>query len=114
MKQVRCKSGLIGSQEKLQKRYVDFSEFKSYCNIYGVHKRLGYVSMKACWESNPTIQSSVHPSDLSVVYFHVVKGKNSLRIKESTERLCAKVKNSISSFANREGALAQLNNTGLK
>lgn len=115
MKQVKCKSGLTGWQEKLQKVYNNsFDEFVGFCQIYNIHKRLGFPSMKSAWKSNPTIQGSVEPSDCAVVYFHVVKGKNSLRIKESTERLCAKVKNSVSSFANREGALAQLNSTGLK
>jgi hypothetical protein len=112
MKQVKCKSGLTGSQEKLQKRYEDFTDFKNWSRTYNIHGRLGFKSMKSAWESNPTIQSSVQPSDLSVVYFHVIKGKNGLRIKESVEHSCKKV-GSTSCFSNREGALAQLNNTEL-
>jgi len=102
MKSVKCKSGLIGSQEKLQDRYKDFSEFKNYSRVYAIHTRLGYVSMKGCWESNPTIQSSVEPSDLSRVYFHAVQTTKGFRIKESTERLCKDVKNSRVSFSTKE------------
>jgi len=66
-KQVRCKSGLTGSQEKLQNRYEDLEEFESYCDIYGIHTRLGFSSPKLAWKTNPTIQSSTNPSDLRVV-----------------------------------------------
>ncbi len=113
-KQVICKSGLRGSQYKLQDSYVNFNEFKAFCRGYGVHKRLGYSSMKAAWESNPTIQSSTNPSDLSIVYFHAVKGKKSLRVKESTEKDCSKVKGSMACFVSRGAAIAQLNATTLE
>lgn len=113
MKRVKCKSGLMGSQLKLQKNYDSFSEFKQYCSMYGIHTRLGYRTMKSAWESNPTIQVSTNPEDLSLVYFHVIRTKNSLRIKESTERLCSKIKGSIAAFLTREGAVSQLNSTVL-
>lgn len=67
MTKVKCKSGLMGSQEKLQKRYEDFKDFKEWCKLYNVHGRLGFRSMKAAWVANPTIQSSVNPSDLCIV-----------------------------------------------
>lgn len=106
MKRVKCKSGLTGSQEKLQDRYTDFKEFKAWSSTYGVHKRLGYTSMKACWESNPTIQSSTDPSDLAVVHFHAVKKKDgTFRVKESTSRLCKDVKGSSASFMTKQFAL---------
>lgn len=113
MKRVKCKSGLTGSQMRLQDNYTSFNVFKEYCRTYNIHGRLGYGTMKSAWESNPTIQLSVEPSDLSIVFFHVIKGKNSLRIKESTERYCTNV-NSIACFSNRDGALSYLNSTTLK
>lgn len=113
-KSVICKSGIRGQQYKLQDSYNSFIEFKDFCRNYNIHKRLGYVSMKAAWESNPTIQSSVIPTDLSRVYYHVVRGKNSISIKESTERECAKLKGSACCFQSRDGALAQLNTMQLK
>lgn len=114
MKRVKCKSGLIGSQLKLQKNYNSFSEFKSYCSMYGIHTRLGYRTMKSAWESNPTIQVSTNPEDLSLVYFHVVRTKNSLKIKETTTPFCAAIKGSIASFIKRDSAVILLNNTELK
>lgn len=105
MKQVKCKSGITGSQYKLQESYTNYAEFKEYCKTYGIHSRLGYKTMKAAWEANLTIQSSTEPSDLSVVFFHAVKRKDgSLKIKETTEVFCFNVKNSQASFLNKEGA----------
>jgi hypothetical protein len=113
MKTVKSKSGLTGWQDKLQNTYANFNEFKQYCSIYGVHKRLGYISMKKAWESNPTIQGSTEPSDLSVVYFHVLKKttKNSYKIsvKESVERECKNVPNSVASFMSRNFAVSHAN-----
>ena len=103
MKQVKCKSGLTGSQEKLQDRYTDFKDFKNWSRIYNLHRRLGYVSMSGAWASNPTIQSSTEPSDLARVFFHAVKRNDgSFRIKESTHQYCAEVKNSHASFGTKE------------
>lgn len=65
--QVRCRSGLMGERSLLRTRYRDFEEFKAYCRNYGIHRRLGYRSMKAAWEANPVIESSTDPSDLRKV-----------------------------------------------
>ncbi len=62
-KQVRCKSGLMGWQNKLQANYAKFTEFQTYDEIYGLAKRLGYKSAAAAWKANPTIQGSTNPSD---------------------------------------------------
>ncbi len=67
MKRVKCKSGIEGWQDKLQSTYESFSEFKYYCSIYGLHKRLGFRSMISAWNANPTIQGSRIPSDFCVV-----------------------------------------------
>lgn len=106
---VRCKSGLKGWQCKLQENYNSFAGFKEFCRTYNIHKRLGYKTMKAAWESNPTIQGSTEPSDLSVVFFHVVKTIKGFKIKESTEVFCFDVKNSQASFMNKEAAQNYIN-----
>ena len=67
MKHVKCKSGLIGWQDKLQNVYSTLAEFKTYCRIYNIHKRLGFKSMKSAWEVNPTLKGSVNPGDLEIV-----------------------------------------------
>lgn len=66
MERVICKSGVEGWKSKLQNVYSSLEEFKSFCSLYKIHKRLGYSSMKKAWEENPTIQGSVNPSDLQV------------------------------------------------
>ena len=67
MKRVKCKSGLMGSQLKLQHSYLNFEDFKSYCGLYSIHERLGYATAEAAWEDNPTIQVSVNPADFCKV-----------------------------------------------
>lgn len=96
MKQIKCKSGLTGWQDKLQKTYNNsFDEFKGFCQMYNIHKRLGFKSMKTAWETNPTICGSTEPSDCSIVYFHAVLNRNGkLRIKESFEPFMFNVENS--------------------
>jgi len=64
MKRVKCKSGLMGWQAKLQNIYENFTEFKMFCEHYAIHKRLGFKNILSAWEHNPTIQGSVNPSDL--------------------------------------------------
>ena len=64
MKRVKCKSGATGWQGKLQKVYASFEEFVSYCEIYGIHKRIGFKSIKRAWDANPVIQGSTNPADL--------------------------------------------------
>jgi hypothetical protein len=67
MKTVTCKSGLRGWRGKLQQQYASFEEFQSYAELYGLHRRLGYKSIRVCWEANPTVQGSVEPSDFRKV-----------------------------------------------
>lgn len=67
MKRVKCKSGIEGWQCRLQDAYDDFEDFKRYCLIWHVMKRLGYNSPEKAWKDNPVIQGSVIPSDLCVV-----------------------------------------------
>jgi hypothetical protein len=42
-------------------------------------------------------------------YWHVVRTKNSIRVKPTTERQCKNVKGSIASYSNRAGAIADAN-----
>lgn len=42
-------------------------------------------------------------------YWHVIKTKNSIRVSPKETNLCSKVKNSVSCFSNREGAIRQAN-----
>jgi len=67
MKRVKCTSGIEGWQGKLQKVYSSLNEFRSFCEVFAVHKRLGFASPKDAWESNPTIQGSTNPDDLKIV-----------------------------------------------
>lgn len=67
MKQVKCKSGLTGWQERLRKVYNTFEEFEGYCENYSISERLGYNSPQEAWDANPTIQGSVRPEDCRVV-----------------------------------------------
>ena len=67
MRKVKCKSGIVGWQNRLQKNYSSFSEFESYCETYQIHSRLGFKTALEAWETNPIIQGSTIPSDLRVV-----------------------------------------------
>ena len=60
---VICRSGIEGGQGRLQGNYDNFSEFKSFCETFGLHKKLGYKTSAACWKANPLIQWSVNPDD---------------------------------------------------
>lgn len=78
MKRVKCKSGLIGWQCRLRKNYASFEDFQANSEMWGVAKRLGFLSAESAWKKNPTIQGSVEPSDLRVVKdnsWRVIKGK---------------------------------------
>ena len=70
MKQVICKSGLKGSEGRLQKDYESFEEFAAFSETYGLAKRLGFKTAAAAWKANPLVQSSVEPGD-----FRKVKAK---------------------------------------
>lgn len=67
MKRVKCDSGIEGWQDKLQKVYVSLNEFRAFCEVYAIHKRLGYPSAKDAWNANPLIQGSTNPDDLRIV-----------------------------------------------
>ena len=66
-KQVKCQSGLTGSQYRVKDSYSSLDELRSFSEVYGIHKRLGYPSAQDLWKANPLIQSSVNPNDLRVV-----------------------------------------------
>ena len=102
MKTVKCKSGLKGWQDKLQKQYLSLKEFKAYCETYNIHKRLGFKTIKAAWDANPTIQGSTDPSDLSIVYFHVIQKDGKFSVKESTARFAVMLPYSISCFMSKD------------
>jgi hypothetical protein len=63
MKPVKCKSGIMGWQARLWEVYEDFELFLGYCEVYGLHTRLGYDTPRAAWDANPLVQGSVNPSD---------------------------------------------------
>jgi len=63
MIEVKCKSGLTGWQERLQKVYDSREEFIACSEMYGLHTRLGFKTPEDAWEMNPLIQGSVEPSD---------------------------------------------------
>ena len=67
IKQVKCKSGLMGWQTKLQNNYANFEEFQSYSENYGISKKLGFSSDMKAWKANPVIQGSVNRSDFKIV-----------------------------------------------
>lgn len=68
MKQVKCKSGLTGWQQRLRKNYDnDFESFKNFCEVFAIHTRLGYKRPETAWRYNPLIEGSVDPSDFRVV-----------------------------------------------
>lgn len=66
-KSVRCKSGIMGWQGRLQNVYFDFNDFCHYDELAGVSKRLGYKNARAAWAANPIMRASVIPSDMERV-----------------------------------------------
>ncbi len=67
MKRVKCQSGIEGWQDNLQNVYGSLPEFRDFCRMYSIYKRLGYASAKDAWDANPLIQGSTNPDDLRVV-----------------------------------------------
>lgn len=68
MEQVKCKSGIMGWQCKLQENYDNsFEQFQSWCETHNIHTRLGYKTPESAWKNNPIIQGSTEPSDLRKV-----------------------------------------------
>jgi len=63
MRRVKCKSGCIGWQERLQKVYDDFDEWQRYSDCYGLAYKLGYKNASTAWKANPIVQGSSIPSD---------------------------------------------------
>ena len=66
-----CRSGLKGEQSLLQSRYADFADFEKYASMWSIHTRLGYKTIRRCWDANPLVQSSTNPADLCRV--HIIK-----------------------------------------
>lgn len=62
-KQVRCRSGIMGWQNRLRDEYDDYEQFAYFDEMYGLAGRLGYANARNAWKSNPIIQGSVIPSD---------------------------------------------------
>lgn len=52
---------------KLKKIYSNFDEFNRYCEVYGIHTRIGYNSPEEAWKANPTIEGGINPSSLKRV-----------------------------------------------
>ena len=63
MKEVICKSGIRGWQERLHFIYADFDEFNCYAEAYGLHFKLGYTTPQAAWDDNPLVEGSTTPAD---------------------------------------------------
>lgn len=63
MRQIKCKSGLIGWEDYLKGVYSSKKEFLEYDEIYGIAARLGYDNPEECWRANPLVQGSTDPSD---------------------------------------------------
>lgn len=69
MKKIITKSGIKGWQSTIQKIYKSLEELTTYCETYGLLERFKYYSTpEELWNENPTIQGSVNPEDLRVVY----------------------------------------------
>jgi hypothetical protein len=66
-KTVTLKSGAKGNRNLLHNRYDDFEDFESYCEMYEVHKTLGYKTPKQAWDANPIVESGTNPSDFRKV-----------------------------------------------
>ena len=64
MKRIKTKSGLSGWQERLHKVYHNYEEFVWYCENYGIHKQLGFKSIKRCYNANPLMSGTVVPGQL--------------------------------------------------
>ncbi len=67
IKKVRCKSGIMGEQFKLRDAYAGLWDFRNWCAIGNIHKRLGYKTPETAWRYNPTVECSTIPSDFRKV-----------------------------------------------
>jgi hypothetical protein len=64
---IRCKSGLMGYRCRLRSNYDSFQQFQAYAEMYGLHNRLGYRTIKGAWKANPMVEGSIEPSDFRKV-----------------------------------------------
>jgi hypothetical protein len=53
----------VGWRSRLRNVYMDFEDFKNYCEYYNIHKRLGYKTPESAWRYNPMVEGSVNPRD---------------------------------------------------
>lgn len=67
-RQVICKSGQRGFEDKLHSLYENYEEFFVYSDTYNLHSRLGFDTPREAWDANPTVQGSVNPSDYCQVH----------------------------------------------
>lgn len=81
MKQVILKSGAKGHQRRLRSDYRNYGTFESYCEIYNLHKRLGYKTPESAWEANPLVESGTNPSDYRKVTKTVIKQRQNEKAK---------------------------------
>ena len=72
MHRVRCKSGLMGWRDRLRNQYLNFEEFRSFSEMYGLHERLDFKTASDAWEKNPLVEGSVNPSDYRTVREHTL------------------------------------------
>lgn len=63
MRKVRCRSGIKGWRCKLRENYCNYTEFKGCAETWGLHKRIGFNTIRQAWDANPLIEGSVIPSD---------------------------------------------------
>src|SRR6266404_21414 len=73
MKRVKCKSGITGTQCRLQDNYDSFEDWEHYATLYNLHLRLDFHTIKGAWDANPIIQYSVNPSDYCRVFIPPIK-----------------------------------------
>ena len=60
-------SGRMGWKATLQENYDNSKGvWFAYCEVYGLHKKLGFSSPLKAWEANPTICGSTNPSDFGI------------------------------------------------
>lgn len=43
-----------------------FEQFEHYAEMYGIHTRLGFKTIREAWNANPEIQVSANPNDLKI------------------------------------------------
>jgi hypothetical protein len=61
-------TGITGWQMRMKDNYSNFDEWNHYCDLYGLHLKLGFKAPKAAWDANPLMQGSVAPEDFCRVF----------------------------------------------